>query len=122
MFYFKKDAPPDLRIDTDQLKKVQEFEKNLQAKALVQSFHGTSDFSSQLRIHLNKLVDILSQPDLTPPHLLASSIQPLPYEGFYDSFREVVAAKSQPQTGAILHVVFGNIAAIREIPAAIPVG
>jgi hypothetical protein len=45
-----------------------------------------------------------------------------PFEGFHDSFREVVAAQILSETGAILHLVFGSIAAIREIPIAIPVG
>jgi hypothetical protein len=57
----------------------------------------------------------------TPP----PSTQPLeaePYEGFSNSFREVVAAQRVATAGALLHVVFGSIADIREMVVVIPVG
>lgn len=122
MFYFKQDAPQDLsKIDAVQLQKVQEFKQRLQSQALVQSFQSTLQFESKLRIHLHKLVDLLSVPSVSATNSLAS-IDPVPFPGFHDSFREVVAAQILPETGAMLHIVFGNIAAMREIPLAIPVG
>lgn len=63
MFYFKQDPPKDLSaVDPAQLAKVQDFTKQLQAKGLSQSFHGTLEFESKLRIHLNKLVGHFAEP------------------------------------------------------------
>ncbi|HMD97197.1 MAG TPA: hypothetical protein VKM93_07715 [Terriglobia bacterium] len=122
MFYFKLDAPGDLSaIDPAQFAKVQDFRTRLQAQALVQTFHGTSEFESKLRVHLHKLIEHLRKPEAAP----AGIVPPLeaePYEGFFSSFREVVAAQRIPETGAMLHVVFGSIADVREIPVVIPVG
>lgn len=122
MFYFKQDAPQDISgIDAAQLQKVQEFKKALQATALTQTFHGTSEFESKLRVHLHKLVDHLRKPVLAPSDD-AADIDPQPYVGFYKSFREVVSAYRSPETGALLHVVFGSIADICQMPVVIPVG
>jgi len=119
MFYFKMDSPKDLSaIDPQQLQKVQDFRNRLQATALVQTFHGTSEFESKLRIHLNKLVSPLGR----SVHLMPNVITDTPYDVFYKSFREVVGARRIKKTGAMLHVVFGSIADIREIPPVIPVG
>ena len=63
----------------------------------------------------------LSKPVVRPPGFV-QPLEPEPYDGFYNSFREVVAAQRIPETGAMLHVVFGSIADIREIPVVIPVG
>ena len=122
MFYFKLDPPEDLSaIDTSQLAKVRDFQGQLQAQALVQTFHGTPEFESKLRVHLHKLMEHLSKPVVRPPGFV-QPLEPEPYDGFYNSFREVVAAQRIPETGAMLHVVFGSIADIREIPVVIPVG
>jgi len=85
MFYFKQDSPKDLSmIDPVQLQKVQEFRNRLQTAALVQTFHGTSDFESKFRVHLNNLVGHLrpsarSARVITMPHRLFS---PPPTRGF----------------------------------------
>lgn len=122
MFYFKQDPPENLSaVDPVQLAKVQDFTKKLQAKGLTQSFHGTSEFESKLRIHLNKLIEDFTKPAKEPQ--LVDDIQALePYDGFYTTFREVIAAQRTPESGAILHVVFGSLADIREIAPVIPVG
>jgi len=58
MFYFKLDPPEDLSaIDPAQLANVQDFRARLQARALTQTFHGTSEFESKLRVHLHKLIE-----------------------------------------------------------------
>jgi hypothetical protein len=122
MFYFKQDPPKDLsEIDTSQLQKVQEFKQRLQAAALVQTFHGTSEFESKLRLHLHKLIDYLRSPVATSSNSV-SAVKTEPYDGFHESFREVVGALSIPETGSMLHVVFGSIADTREMPVVIPVG
>lgn len=122
MFYFKQDAPKDISaIDAGQLQRVQEFQKALQTTALTQTFEGTSEFESKLRVHLHKLVDLLRNP-VTVSSNLAQTMNSEPYAGFHKSFREVVGAHRSPATGAMLHVVFGNIADICEMPVVIPVG
>ena len=50
------------------------------------------------------------------------AIAPEPFEGFLRTFREVVGAKRLRPSGAMLHVVFGNIAEIRKMAIVIPVG
>lgn len=122
MFYFKQDPPKDISaIDAGQLQKVQEFKHRLEAAALVQTFHGTSEFESKLRVHLHGLVDYLRNPAVNSSNTI-TTVELEPYEGFHESFREVVAAHSLPESGSMLHVVFGNIANMREIPVVIPVG
>lgn len=119
MFYFKMDSPKDLSaIDTHQLQKVQDFRNRLQTAALVQTFHGTTEFESKLRIHLNKLLTYLKRPAQQKQH----HVNDLPYDQFYQSFREVVGARRIRETGAMLHIVFGSIADLKEIPPVIPVG
>jgi len=122
MFYFKQDPPEDISaIDAGQLQKVRDFKHTLQASALVQTFHGTSEFESKLRVHLNKLVGHLRAPEAIPSKCV-DVLAYEPYDGFHKAFREIVAAHSVPGSGAMLHVVFGSIADICEIPVVIPVG
>lgn len=122
MFYFNQEPPKDLSsIDPTQLAKVQDFMKQLQAQALIQTFHGTSDLESKLRIHLNKLIEYLTKSPATSQSI-SDAFETEPYDGFNSTFREVIAAQRIPETGAFLHVVFGSLADIREIPPVIPVG
>jgi len=122
MFYFKQDPPNDISvIDAAQLQKVQNFKRALQESALVQTFKGTSEFESKLRVHLNKLVQHLSVPDAAGSNY-DSALAYEPYPGFHKAFREVVAAQCVPESGAMLHVVFGSIADICGIPVVMPVG
>lgn len=122
MFYFKLDPPQDLSmVDPSQFAKVQDFRGRLQAQGLVQTFHGTVEFESKLRVHLYKLVEHLRRNSKAHPGA-GQQLETEPYDGFYSSFREVVAAQRIPVTGAMLHVVFGNIAEISKIPVVIPAG
>ena len=122
MFYFKLDAPQDLTtIDPDQFAKVRDFQGRLQAQALVQTFHGTPEFESKLRVHLHKFVEHMRKP-AAPRRGIAQLLDAEPYNGFHKTFREVIAAQRILETGAMLHVVFGSIADIREIPVVVPVG
>ena len=122
MFYFKQDPPEDLSaIDLDQLAEVRKFKSRLQPQGLTHSFVGAVNFETNLRIHLHKVIQHLT--------LRAGAAQPVtnlvsiePYDGFHATFREVVAAQRVPETGALLHVVFGSLADIREIPPVIPIG
>jgi hypothetical protein len=50
------------------------------------------------------------------------SVHEIPYGGFHQDFREVVAVHHIEETKAHLHVVFGSIADIQNMPVAIPVG
>lgn len=122
MFYFKQDPPKDLSaIDPAQLANVQNFKNQLQSQGLIQTFHGTSEFESKLRIHLHKFVDTQIRPantSETPTETLPAE----PYDGFHSTFREVVAAQKIPETNAFLHIVFGSLADIRQIPPVVPVG
>jgi len=122
MFYFKQDPPKDLSgIDPAQLAKVQNFKSNLQAQGLIQSFHGTPDFESKLRIHLHKLVKHFAEP-AAKPQPVTNALTAEPYDGFHATFREVIAAQRIPETGAFLHIVFGSLADIHETAPVIPVG
>jgi len=119
MFYFKMDSPKDLSaIDPQQLQKVQDFRSRLQVAALVQTFNGTPEFESKLRIHLNKLVSHLRR----PPQARHHDVNDVLYDTFNKNFREVVGARRIKETGAMLHIVFGSIADVKEIPPVIPVG
>ena len=123
MFYFKLDAPQDLSaINPAQLAKVQEFKEKLQAQALVQTFHGTPEFESKLRLHLHKFVEKHLREPAAPRRGVVQPLDAEPYNGFHRTFREVIAAQPIPETGAMLHVVFGSITDIRKIPVVVPVG
>jgi len=122
MFYFKQDPPKKLSaVDPVQLAKVQDFTKQLQSKGLTQSFHGTSEFESKLRIHLNKLIEHFKKPT-KESEAVTDILDVEPYDGFHTTFREVIYAQRIPESGAFLHVVFGSLADIREIAPVIPVG
>lgn len=63
MFYFKQDPPEDLsKIDPVQLLRVQEFKNRLQSSGLTQTFNGTQEFESKLRIHLSKVINYFTLP------------------------------------------------------------
>lgn len=53
---------------------------------------------------------------------MANALASEPYDGFHATFREVIAAQRIPETGAFLHIVFGNLADIHENAPVIPVG
>jgi len=75
--------------------------------------------------HLNIQPAGPTQPAIALPGTDPGLRQPIdaePYDGFDHSFRELVAPQRIVETGAMLHVVFGNIADIRQIPVVIPVG
>jgi hypothetical protein len=61
-------------------------------------------------------------PISAPPTSDIKGIPEIPYVGFYEAFRELIAAHRVPGTGSILHIVFGRIADIHEITPVIPVG
>lgn len=121
MFYFKQDPPESLfDLDPEQLKQVQQFKSTLQSSALCQTFQGTGEFESKLRVHLHKLVDHFSaKKSNTTPRMPKLDVSP--YDGFGRIFREVVSAYRIPETSALLHVVFGDISEIRQITPVIPV-
>ncbi len=123
MFYFKDEPPKDnvSKIDPKQLEKVQDFQKRLGKKGLYQTFRGTDDFTSKLRLHLNKVLTIFREGGAAG-QTTKQSASDTPYQGFLKSFREVVAARRIAESGGCLDIVFGNIADVREMPVVIPVG
>lgn len=121
MFYFKQDPPKSLvDVDPEQLKQVQHFKSTLEAFALCQTFQGTDEFESKLRVHLNKLVKHLTVNE-SSTGLPGDELDVSPYDGFGGAFRELLAPYRVRETNALLHVVFGDISRIRQITPVVPV-
>jgi len=51
----------------------------------------------------------------------ALKLDSYPYESFSLDFREVIGVHRVKETGAFLHVVFGDIAKVRHLPVVIPI-
>jgi hypothetical protein len=64
----------------------------------------------------------IDQEQNTSSRQQSASIDEVPYNTFHSAFREIVAARRVVPTGGLLHVVFGNLADIRQMPVVIPVG